>query len=348
MLLFCFFQVSQEYEKFSIILGASRGTDTQLVSHYLLEVYRGMALLDPIGARREVLSLSLVSAVLFLSAGWFVVQIGDKVIRLTAIALRFRWLQPLGERGPSSRWFGLCMIPILVPFVVLPLNAGNFHLTELKRYVPYIGMSASAAMVVLCVALAFSFCARYFGRSHFGRIGKGTIVVLVMLCAIRAVPTISLFMVGSEWLAILDANNWWGRSLMWGMSHVVLAFPLICAFLMVNHIMTSERELMAHVVWKSMPHEVFFWSFWKRYAGTYVVAYLFAISMIWTEYPINSLYSEDLPALVIDLGRAISGRAFDYPRAASIGTAVAAIPGVLMVAWWRLIARGGRSNAAGA
>ena len=324
ILLFLIGFVFSFYEdiKLTLIFSASPGTDSELISHWLYRQFRSDLLINFNFAAVKVASYSFlyilpiafVGFLLFsglLTKGITVFSRSRKKIILPEIIPDNKKL----KEQKAGRKMPLILLVLLAPVIYLIATQSiNYQNSVVVLWEPFY-LTLLASLIACTLSIILSVALRLAGPVTMGTFNKTSILILALLYTIRLTPPIVLLIAGFKWLNIVNLSHQSAISLFWIIGHCMLSLPLLGSFLFVTHFRVHKKELEYLSIFNIPERSKFYWNFWRRFRGDYLLTFLFATTIIWNEGIINRVFSDSIPSFVSILLRTISSRQADYSEA---------------------------------
>lgn len=317
--LFGFTETFRSFVKFEIILRGSPGTGTELVGTWLQRSYATFAKVDPVAAVSG--TLSYCALVMVLSAGLSMVVVQG--VRLTlpllawllAPAHRFR---PHLSASTAERAGAALALATLLPFLtLLPLAARPPDLPWRSIFVALVMAFAALSIVILC-SVSFAIVSRVILLDRLERFDRRSIPVFLALFLLRFIPPLGLVLSGYRWASQIGSMGLLPAAVVWTAAQVILAFPLLTAFVQYNHFSVSTAELRFQQISGSSFGEVARESFHTRFRAQYALVALFGFSLILNEDSVNTIMAYQVPSIAHELTLRLAGRAGTYGAAAQM------------------------------
>jgi hypothetical protein len=338
--LFVFVSGFQETARVSIVLHASRGTNTEFYNHFLDRTYREVKGVLPAQARFQLMDFARFTlpftAGVCLFLVWALRRFGDLPVRGLGSLTSLR----LGRVKPSLvDW--ILLIGIL-SFSLAPLLPLVRHLATVGTAIPLLLASlpfaAAAAFSILVMSWCFSFSSRICLPELTSDMDLRAMAFLVAVLLIKLVPTSVLVHCAFSWMHALPIPSRQAAWLLWLGCQVVLCLPLIASFLMVNHFEIGRNELTFFRVHRATVGEIAVLSFWRRLRQPYLLAFIFAFSLAWNEHVGPELFSTyDVPSAAYELAKRTEGKGSDAGAAAGLIVPVSVVVAAALLFWGKRV-----------
>ncbi|QKJ28350.1 hypothetical protein HQ865_00765 [Mucilaginibacter mali] len=301
-----------EDAKFQLIFKASIGTNTELISQWLIRTYTSNALYSPVFANNQVLALCLIA-------------LGAAAIAIVAVSVIYTWLY---ERLLTRRRLFLINVQtfagkvyptVLLLLVTLPLvyaigrTIVNFQF-DFQTLISPLLFTTLAAIFGVAFSVVLSICLRLGWKRTLASFNRRSLVFFLLLFAMQLIPPVAIYLTGFQWLRLAGYSSEWNLKLLWLTGHAILTIPLISGFILVTHFRTSNNELSYMEAHRLPFNKIVTDCFLKRYLAEYLLTFLISFSLIWNESIINNLFSDFIPSFVSEMKMNIEGRAADYAR----------------------------------
>lgn len=326
--LFAVAEGTREFVKPAMILRASAGTATEMITARLERHYAVWSKADFVAAVNGTLASALwVTAVAAVLA---VVTISavESLLRGSAAAL-----------GHSRMTWGIGRVglAVVLALIAVPLlGAVRYADPVVLPHLPWstLGMSVCLAGVAvgttMLVAITFSISARVAFPDRLARFDRRAMPVFLTLFAIRLVPPIAVALCGLHWLYRSGILSTATALMVWVAAQTVITFPLLASFAQFTHFSVRTDELSFHGVARARPWEIARDSFLARFAPEYALIAVFGLAIILGEDAINSIMAFAVPSIAHELSLRVGGRSGSYREAVMI-VALLAIPVVSAV-----------------
>jgi ABC-type sugar transport system permease subunit len=315
--IFCFYEES----KIELIFRGSRGTNTELINHWLNRTYQSDSLLSPEFAFRHVSTSGLL--VLLVALGVLVVTLIVKNSLYKAVTVSKRLALPGKPALPGNpalknnySWLVLWLLVIVavapVPGVLLK-QSGNLHFSPGPLGFPLL-LTLLAAMVSSAFAICFGILSRLAWQRSLAGFNYRSMIFLILLFTLLIIPPIVILISGFRWMRLVGYASEYNIDLAWLFGHTILSFPLLAGFSVATHFRVKIMfidYLDAHslTLWEKIVH-----LFLLPFRADYLLTLIIAFSIIWNESIINNILSDFIPSFITELNKTITGKAVDYSQ----------------------------------
>lgn len=303
-----------EDSKMQLIFRSSRGTNTEFINQWLSRTYESASLINPITARTEIYSISLMY--LFLLLGTLLVVVS---LLLTTISLlvKHRKSPPIFSSFNTSYVIYYVLIAsVLAPiFFIIFHIFSNFNLSFSHLIYP-LYLSFTTAFIAVIIAIVIGAAIRVGGLKYMESLNRKSQFVFYLVLLLQLIPGIVISLLGYQWAAYIDL----GKSnmvLLWIVGHILLILPLISCLLITNHFQISNNEINYLFTHKTSSFDFIKLSFLSRFKGDYLLTFLICVTMIWNDPILNSILSDYVPSFISEMKMSITGRAADYSKGIS-------------------------------
>lgn len=333
-----------EYSKTTLLLRASPGSGTELISHWLLRLYRFYAGVSPARAEQASLAMSalagFVALCLCLVTPTICVRALDGLSRLIAMPKLPTVKSPRCSDAAALVLIAASLVPLAG--TVSRLRWGSF--VDVGGFIRGVGYSLVGAALCVAIVVFLGVCLRIGLERVLERFDRRSARVFAIAIAVQAVPPIGIALCGYYWLArwVNLAGSPYLVPVLWAASQVVLAFPFAAAFVIATHLAISTRELEFQR-WSRVGFlDIFRTSFLTRFSATYGLTGVFTFCLIWTEATVNATLtslSRYIPSVAVELTHRVDGRGTSYAEAANL-LAMTWIPALIALALWSTMLTG--------
>jgi ABC-type sugar transport system permease subunit len=313
----------QEFIKFQLILRASQGTGTELITHRLLRFYSSASPVNP--------SLATVTTLSYCVIVFAVGLICTALIALLVTGLITVCTKIIPERNPFNverKSISDISAVFVISLILGPLAGVRKYLfhwgfIDLNQFTISITLTIAALSIVLAIAILFGICTRLIWPHVLADFNRWSLLLLIALYSLLLVPPIGIALCGYEWLSVL------GRSLqsqaavitLWLIGQTILTLPILSSFVMYNHFHVKVAELHFQKSISASFFEVARYSFFSRFRIEYALLALFGFSVIWSEATLSSVMSglsPNLPSIAVELTQRVDGRGASYYEAMNL------------------------------
>lgn len=320
-----------EQVKIDFIFKASRGTHTELISHWLHRTFQSDSLLSPMIAIQNtlqmsllILGLSLILIFVVTACFYGAYQFYIKNRRPSFLTHSVAWHQ--------IYWFGLLLfvwVPIsyVIGHTVIHLEIQIAHLWKPALF------TGIAAFVATLFSIGMGILWRVGWRDWLYTLNERSILFFIFLFLIQLIAPIALILTGFHWLKQIGYQNEWFLYGVWMLGHLFLVFPLSSTFILVTHFRTTNTELNYLDAHQMSFTEMVRDSFVKRFFVDYILTFLITFSLIWNEGSINSTLSDFIPSFISEMKMSLTGRGADYAKGMSYLLLSIAIAVTALFSW---------------
>ena len=341
-----------EHVRFHLFLRTSRGTGTEFAMQWIALQYRVGSQLNFPRSVANVMEwcqrFVAVAVPTIAVAGTAAVALYGCIVRLAAAqSLRLLWTShrcpDTHRRSDANRprlFAGMAVLILLVTVCLGPLllviSRDAAAITGVWAAASSVLLSAAASVVpavpAVGLAVLFSSALRVALPTETGGLGLSSLFILGALYLLHMVPPIGVFFAGVDWAGIVLSNPMDGPTatrIFWVSAQICLAFPLLATFGYLLGFAVPAAELELHARSRASFLERFRTSFYSRNRLGYGVVALLGFCLVWQEYTINSITSQIIPSLSVDLALKVDGRSSAYGAAVPLLLAVAA-PAIIL------------------
>lgn len=359
--LFAFLQGVAEFSKTDIMFGASSGTKTEMMSHWIDTHEHQLGENFPSQAQDLALAYGgiLLATTLVSSVGvsaLIILVIGQTLKGLARImqTVRQRTGPPVeGVAVETSgttrmRWIvGVTAIAV----AVLPFGELVYDLVGRQRRVGLDtlanGVSAVAsglpavllaAVSIAGVTIACGVILRLLAPRLTEKFDEKSLPMFSGILLLHAAPGVALAYCALHWFHVLVADPAL-IPLYWLLGESILGLSVIGAFILYVHFDVPSAEIAFYRSSGASVREAFREGFWSRFRLSYLLVGLFAFSIVISEDAISSVLYNFVPTVIVRLRPLASGRGSDYPQAAVIVLLTIALILVLITLWNSVLVR---------
>jgi len=325
LLLFCLAEGFQEYSKSRLLLRASPGTGTELVTHWLVRSYTYYAPVDPRGAMKDTLSSSAALAVFEMILSGLLVVV---LLWLAGRAFGALASRPAGPAQRSSSGKGdvaTVLAPLITVVPLLALVGYGIAVSSLSIYllIRVAVLSCSAGILAALISWSAGFAARLRWPEALATLSRTAVVILVFSYGIFFVPPIALSFCTFYWLALLGFRDAGVVGVVsgWTLGQVVLAMPLLVSFVVYVHFVVRSAELVYQWTSRASVGEIASMSFFGRLMPDYFLLLVFGFSFVFNESGLNAMTSGSskwVPSIAIELIQRVDGKGASYQEAVTL------------------------------
>ncbi|MDN5205468.1 hypothetical protein QQ008_29060 [Fulvivirgaceae bacterium BMA10] len=326
-----------EDTKSQLILRASQGTDTELISHWLYRTYQSNLLINPEYASNSVFTHGLI---VFFVAMLFILVLGLLVLLSFRVISRTRSID--GKKSSSktslfSRSFGIISIAIILVPVLIALVKSSYSIAENISSITFpFAITLIASFSATTLAVAFGISSRLTFTKMLSDFNTKSLLYFLAIFLIQMVPPLFIILSGFKWLSWVGYKSDFIIYIIWLIGHCVLTLPLLGSFIMAIHFSVREHELDYLRAYKIPFEDILKYSFMTRFKVQYALTLIFAFTFIWNDAGLNMVLSDNIPSFVSNLQMLLIGRAADYSQATSF-VLVAIVMSLTCVLIWRYI-----------
>ena len=342
--LFSVVECYSEYIKFHLILRASEGTGTELISHWLLRYYNFYSPIDPRNAINNTLSMGI----LFTLIGLLFALIFVYFLNRYSIKFFNMFAKPFSIGLTNKYSCNLMSIFLIIisifPFTSLAPYVFKSSFVEISGFLRSCFLTLVVVSIVMICTIIFGFITRIIWPKLLDSLNKSSLSLLGGLYLLHLVPPLCIALSGYYWIAFfnLDFRNEIYSILIWIFGQVILVFPILSIFILLNHFRLKNTELNFQFSSRTNLIEKFRFSFLNRFGLDYILIFLFGFSFVWSESTLNSIMSNlsrNLPSIAVELTQRIDGRGGSYFEAANL-ILVIFIPVIIgIIIWSNLLKR---------
>jgi ABC-type Fe3+ transport system permease subunit len=309
----CFIYSFYEDVKISLIFRVSEGLNAELISHWITRNYQSDIL---IGYNYALHKMATVSIDTLLTIGvsfmLFAVLILILIRKLKQSHIIFSksklWI------NKSSRFTLTSIILLLV--VIMPLvivfKTNKISFDRIYFLILPLTLSILGAILASTIAIVFSFFARLMNFEKMGSFNFFSFFYLMCLFIILLIPPLEIMLGGFEWMNLLKLNGFYSSVVFWLVGHTFLSLPILGSFLLVTNFKISSNELNYCKIYNISQKDIFKTNFFKKFKAEYLLALLFAYTVILNEGLLNKVFSDKIPSFVSALNDSISTKNADY------------------------------------
>lgn len=320
ILLSIFSFVSSFYEssKFQIILRSSQGTNSELISQKLYNAFKSDLMINTDYAKNAIFAKSILfyipigilfTYLLYKSISFIVIKLSKSNLQFPSITLSSKSKNRIATFILSAIIFSI-ILPIIMLFIKQDISFG-----KIDYLMETISLSLLAALLLLVLfALPLGMSLRIGFMKTFHSFNNKSISVFILLFLLYLLPPLTLMLCGFEWSSIFNFKGEISTRLFWLFGQSVNSLPIIATFIIVTHFIVKNEELIYEKSMKLNTYEIIKYSFIKRFKLEYLLAFLFAFSIVWNEGTFNKVYSNRIPSYVSEIMRTISSRNADYSQ----------------------------------
>ncbi|WP_111682852.1 sugar ABC transporter permease [Winogradskyella tangerina] len=323
---FSFFEEAKMY----FIFKASRGTNTELASHWLHRTFKTNSLINSDFAFEQLATSSVF--VFIVSLVSLVILI---IIFIKVFEQRIKSKTARNYKSINAEFTSKLSLPILVMWIILPMlyvlltNKVNFQL-GLEKLGPTLLMTFISALILTALAFIFSVLCRLMWKQILANFNSKSLRFFLALFMLVMIPPIVFLILGFKWMDIVGYRASFGIRISWVIGHVIMAFPLITSFSMATHFRVKTDHINYLQIHKISLLEKTRDLFFKPFKADYLLLGLISCALIWNESIINNVLSDQIKSFVTELNMTISGRSADYSKGMiflyfSIGLAVVCV-----------------------
>jgi len=319
--LFAFGEGLYEHTKSAIVLRASAGTATELISHRLQRYYEAWRLSDPVAATKMTMAVSAMTTIaavlLALLFAWALCRGGDLAVRGVA-----RIRIPTAAPAFLSQSARVVLVVLVVsPFLYLLTYLRIGGLVAPTAVGRSAGLSALALALAATAVVAFACSARILWPRALQKFDARSLPFFGGLYVLHLVPAVAVAFCAYYWIAAADIGSRTNGAvvLLWLTAQVIIAFPLLGSFVQLANCRVRHEELAYQRATGATWTETLSTSFLRRLRGEYVLIGLFGFAVIWNESVLNatmSTLSDSIASLAVEISQRVSGRSGAYAEAA--------------------------------
>lgn len=321
--LFAVAEGTREFVKPAMILRASPGTATEMITARLERHYAIWSKANFSTAVNGTLAGALLVTVVAALLAVLTIALADRLLRGSTAGLahsRMDW--GIGKVGVVAL-LALTAVPLIGALnYVDPAVLSDLPWSTLGVSVCLAGVAVAATMIV---AVVFSISARVIFPDRLARFDSHALPVFLILFAIRLVPPIAIVLCGLHWLYRSGTLTTTTAVTVWVAAQMVITFPLLASFAQFTHFAVRTDEIAFHRVSRAWPWEVARDSFLLRFGPEYALIAVFGLAIILGEDAINSIMAFAVPSIAHELSLRVGGRSGSYREAVMI-VALLAIP----------------------
>jgi ABC-type sugar transport system permease subunit len=334
-----------EFIKFNLVIRASRGGGTELASHWLLRFYNFYSTVDPRIAIAKCLGVAVLAVILATIIIFLTIVLTLSTIGFyTRCAAQWGGAETSDVRRTRSNVVAILLIVItLAPLCGLVSYLNFSYFVPIDEFFRSVVLAAGAALLTTAVAIFLGVSGRLLLKQLMERFTSRSAIAFAVLYFIQVIPAIGIALCGYYWLGVLASHGRVGDlvPVLWLVCQLIIALPVITSFVLVSHFRVGTYEIDFQESFKVGFLDLVLNSFIRRFTFDYLLAGVFAFSMIWTESTINSTISDlsrNIPSISVELAQRVDGRGASYPEAANLIVATL-FPVLLTLALWLYNAR---------
>jgi ABC-type sugar transport system permease subunit len=334
-----------EYIKFHLILRASPGAGTELVSHWLLRFYSFYNSVDPRAGALRTLAIAGAGVILVTATA-----LATVFVTLKVIDIGLRWLAAAGRQPAGSIHHVLPNVTAVT--AILATAAPTLGLASYLKWGAFVptrefgrsvALSFGASVIAVMASVIVGVAGRLVLRRTMERFDSRSAVVFALCFFVQVIPAIAIALCGYYWLSVLAENGGVARwvPVLWLACQVIIALPLTVSFVQVSHFRVRTSELDFQESSGVGLRDILFQSFLRRFALDYLLVGIFGFSIVWTEATVNatlSNLSKSIPSIAVELTQRVDGRGASYPEAAAL-IVTTMLPVILFLSLWNVDVR---------
>jgi ABC-type sugar transport system permease subunit len=311
----------REFVKPAMIIRASTGTGTEMVTGRLERYYATLSKANFEAATTGTLSRSLLVTLAAALLAILTIQIVEWLARGVNAALRGV------QSNPEIRASGLVAL-LLAGAVPLIGMATLFDIRALgqlpwDKLISSVVLALSAVVLTMLFVMIFAIAARVGFVEWLAMFDARSLPLFICLLTVRLVPPIAIVLCGFDWLFRFDAMSASMAILAWIGAQMMITFPLLAGFAIFTHFAVRTEEIEFHEVSRASWLEIARDTFLRRFGREYLLITIFGLSIILAEDAINSIMAFAVPSIAHELSLRIGGRSGSYREAVTIATMAA-------------------------
>lgn len=325
-----------EGAKSQYIFKASSGTKTEMISNYLERSYKSASLISPQIASEQLYEKGLLLfsfIILFIFLFYLIFNwSNNKIIRLNIL---HSFTRPLAIR------YGSFVAYFFIFLIVLPLAMVLFKFDfavskeSIDIAIPFL-YTLLAAFLTTIIAIFFSVGIRLLWYRIMHGFNNKSIICFIALFLLNIIPPLCVLTTGFYWMKIISYNSAFTIVASWIIGHIILALPILTAFLLVTHFRFRNNELFFLWVHQVDRVKIIKTSFFQRFNVDYILVFVFAFAFIWSEDVLNNIFSDNIKTFSSSMKMYIYGRSADNAKA-FVFLLISLILGGLCIFFWRNI-----------
>ncbi|WP_462268295.1 hypothetical protein [Mucilaginibacter sp.] len=238
--IFCFY----EEAKIEFIFRGSRGTNTEMVNHWLNRTYQSDSLLSADYAFRHISQVGLLVLILALCilVGSLLLKAGLYRLLITTKKLYF------GSRFNYPVGIAYAIMALLLVFVCYPLvaalvrQAGNLSFDLAKLLFP-LSLTLIAAVLASLLAIVFGIMSRLAWQQILSSFNYRSMLFLILMFTLLIVPPIIILISGFKWMQNVGYSSTYNIDIAWLVGHCILSFPLLAGFAVATHFRAKNNYI---------------------------------------------------------------------------------------------------------
>lgn len=303
-----------EDSKMQLIFRASRGTNTEFIDQWLTRTYESASLINPVTARTEIYSISLIYLFLLLCTLLVVVSL---LLTTLDLFVKQRKSPPVFVQfNGSSLIYYVLIASVLAPIFFIIFHVfSNFNLSFGHLIYP-LYLSLLTGFIAVIIAIVVGAAMRVGWLKYMDSLNRKSQFAFYLVLLLQLIPGIVISLVGYQWAAYIDL----GKSnmvILWIVGHILLILPLISCLLITTHFRVSNNEINYLFTHKTSAFDFIKISFLLRFKGDYLLTFLICVTMVWNDPILNSILSDYVPSFISEMKMSITGRAADYSKGIS-------------------------------
>lgn len=314
--LICFIYSFYEDVKISLIFKVSEGLNAELISHWIFRNYQSNILIGYNFALQKIARVSQdtlfglgVSILLIGIIRYYLPGLFRKIISKNVLNFKARiWINLKRKWNLTS---SLLPIMIILPLVLI-FSVNKISFERIDYLLLPLALSFIAAFLATTVAIAFSFFTRLVSFDKMGSFNLFSLSFLSWLYVILFIPPLEIMLGGFEWMKLLNLHGFFYMVIFWLFGHSILSLPLLGSFLMVTNFRITSNELNYCKIYNISQRDIFRFNFFEKFKAEYLLAFLFAYTIILNEGLLNKVFSDKIPSFVSALNDSISSKNADY------------------------------------
>jgi hypothetical protein len=312
VLIVCFLFCLYEDAKIQFIFRASRGTNTELVNQWMNRIYRSDSLINPEYAFSNIATSTIV---VVLSA--FVVIAILLFIKHYLLQSLLKTRKPLASFINVIKLNGKFTTVILAFLILLPfLSVFNMQLSAFRFDLLKLGkpllLTLFASALATLIAISTAIISRLAWQKTLATFSKNSMIYILSVFSLILLPPIVLLVLSYKWMHIVGYNSPDSIYIAWFVGHLLLTFPILTGFSVTTHFKVNNTSIAYIDAHKLGLREKVRSLFWGAFKADYLLALLFAFSIIWNEGTINNILSDYIPSFVTEINKTITGKSADY------------------------------------
>ncbi|MBL4676391.1 MAG: sugar ABC transporter permease, partial [Mucilaginibacter sp.] len=310
----CYSFVFYEDAKSSLLFYFSRGTGTELIAGWFQRVFQQYTAFQPVRQAAVLFfnygSLMCILAVLILlmltitlkllirsaESGTFLRHL-NLVFKLLFVNIKLR---KITARGCLL----LCFTPLLLGFIHASFNIRSAQSAILKSCL----YTFLAAIFSTILAFFYSVLCRIAWREILKEFNGRSITIFVLTFSLYLLPPLCVYLVSFYWISMIGYGSQAALIVSWIFIHGLLNLPLLGGFLLAVHFAVRKQELEYSAAYRMSIFDVTRWSFWERFKLQYLLTLIFSFSVVWNDFGINAVLSDQITSYASVLKMSFTGR----------------------------------------